>query len=251
MGGDTIFALLSKHPEWESKLSVLVRNKHRGEIISKTYPKVRLVYGGLNDLEILVQESAAADIVLNFADSDHPPSAKAIVRGAKQHTKTPVFVIHTSGTGILTWKTVETGAFGQLEDKVYDDWEGVDEVTSLPDHAAHRNVDKIILDAGETKNESVKTAIVCPPSIYGIGRGPGNKRSQQLYNLTSIILQAGEGKRVGAGENQQTHIHIKDLSDLYVLLIEAAAAGGGAATWGKQGYYFSSRAEQVSSQSFP
>lgn len=216
-------------------------------MISKVYPNVKPVYGGLNDLALLEKESSAADIVLNFADSDHPPSAEAIVRGAMQHKDTPVFVIHTSGTGILTWKTVETGTFGQLEEKVYNDWEGIEEVTSLPDSAAHRNVDKVFLEAEENGNGLVKTAIVCPPSIYGVGRGPGNKRSQQLYNLSNIILSAGEGKRVGEGKSRQTHVHVKDLSQLYVLLVEAAAAGGGAATWGKQGYYFSSVGEQVSS----
>lgn len=125
---------------------------------------------------------------------------------------------------------------------MYNDWDSVNEVTSLPDSAAHRNVDKVFLGAGESK--LVKRAIVCPPSIYGVGRGPGNKRSQQLYNLTRIILTDGEGKRVVKGENKQTYVHIEDLSDLYILLIEAAAVGGGMATWGKSGYYFSSVGEQ-------
>jgi nucleoside-diphosphate-sugar epimerase len=239
--------LLYKNPDWESAFSILVRDTQRGKLISNVYPKARLVYGGLDDLELLEKESAAADIILNFADSDNTHSAEAIVRGAKKHQVKPVFIIHTSGTGILTWKTVETGTFGQLEEKVYDDWEGIGEVTSLPDSAAHRNVDKIFLEAEENGNKLVKTAIVCPPSIYGIGRGPGNKRSQQLYNLSNIILSAGEGKRVGEGKNRQTHVHVKDLSQLYVLLIEAAAVGGGAATWGQQGYYFSSIGEQVNS----
>ena len=208
------------------------------------FSSIRVVYGTLDDQEILERESSTADIILNFADSDHPPSANAIMRGAKKHELNPVFIIHTSGTGILTWKTVETSSFGKLEQKVYDDWDGIDEVTSLPDSAAHRNVDKIFLEAGQSK--LVRTAIVCPQSIYGAGRGPGNKRSQQLYNLTRIILTDGEGKRVGKGENRQTHVHIEDLSDLYVLLIEAAAVGGGEATWGRLGYYFSSVGEQVS-----
>lgn len=213
-------------------------------MISAAYPKIKLVYGNLDNVELLEEESAKADIILNWADSDHPKSTEAIVRGAKKHTADkPVFLIHTSGTGILTWRTVESKTFGDLDEKIYDDWEGIGEVTSLPDSAAHRNVDKIILAAG--KDPAVKTAIVCPPSIYGVGRGPGNKRSQQLYDLTRIILTSGRGMRVGKGENKQTHIHVYDLSDLYVLLVDEAVVGGGKATWGNKGYYFSSRGEQV------
>jgi len=32
-------------------------------------------------------------------------------------------------------------------------------------------------------------------------------------------------------------VHVNDLSDCYLKLIEAAVAGGGKATWGKEGYY--------------
>jgi hypothetical protein len=68
---------------------------------------------------------------------------------------------------------------------------------------------------------------VCSPSIYGVSRGPGNKRSQQLYNLTRIVLTEKEGKRVGRGENIPMHVHVRNLSNLYVLLVEAAAIGAG------------------------
>jgi hypothetical protein len=238
---------LTKYPSWESSISVLVRNAERGELIQRAWPAVRLIVGSLDDAELLESETLQADIVLNFADSDHPPSASALTRGAQLHPRNrPVFIIHTSGTGILTWKTVQSRTFGEIEDKEYNDWDGVEEVTSLPDNAAHRNVDKIILEAGGDDSGSVRTAIVCPPTIYGVGRGPVNTRSQQLYDLTAITLKSGVGKRVSKGENRQTHIHVHDLSDLYVLLIEAATQGGGKATWGPKGYYFSSRGEQVS-----
>jgi hypothetical protein len=224
-----------------------VRDSQKGALVLSTYPGIQLVLGGLDDSALLEREARKADIILNFADSDHPPSAEALIRGAQFHGRDrPAFVIHTSGTGILTWKTVQTGTYGELEDKIYDDWDGIDELTSLPGSAAHRNVDKIFLAAGVDDSGPVRTAIVCPPTIYGLGRGPGNKRSQQLYDLAAIILTSGKGLQVGKGQNRQTHIHVHDLSDLYVLLTEAAAAGGGKATWGRKGYYFTSRGgEQV------
>lgn len=45
----------------------------------------------------------------------------------------------------------------------------MDELTNLPDEAFHRNVDKIVLEAGaKGKQSGVNTAILCPPTIYGM-----------------------------------------------------------------------------------
>lgn len=162
-----------------------------------------------------------------------------MVRGiAARSQNQPGYLIHTSGTGILTFADVERQTFGEASAKVYDDWEGIGEVTSLPDYAFHRNVDKIILAAG-TENESrVKTAVVCPPTIYGQGRGPGNQRSTQLPELSRHTLEREKGIQIEAGRNYWNHIHVHDLSRCYLALVEAAVDYGGKATWGIEGYYF-------------
>ena len=227
----------------------MVRDRTNAKLILEVFPRMKIVYGSLDDEAILEEESAKADIIMNWASSDHPSSAEAIARGvlaAKGVKDHPTYLIHTSGTGILTWKTVETKRYGDLEAKIYDDWEGISEVTSFPDHAAHRDTDKIVLTAGTRDDGRIKTAIVCPPTIYGVGRGPVNKRSMQLYDLAKMTLVTGKGMHVGQGNNEQTHVHLYDLTKLYILLIEAAVAGGGNATWGEKGYYFGSRGPQVS-----
>ena len=75
---------------------------------------------------------------------------------------------------------MERKTFGEASTKIYDDWTGISEITSFPDAARHRVVDKIIIEADSPK---VRTAIVCPPSIYGVGRGAGSHRGHQLYEL--------------------------------------------------------------------
>jgi hypothetical protein len=40
---------------------------------------------------------------------------------------------------------------------------------------------------------------------------------------------------VGEGQNKWTMIHVHDLSQVYLHLVEEAAQGGGKATWGDQG----------------
>jgi nucleoside-diphosphate-sugar epimerase len=130
---------------------------------------------------------------------------------------------------------------GVYREKEYNDWEGVHEATSLPDYALHRNVDKIVLDAGINHggaDKGIYTAIVCPPTIYGPGRGSGNKKSMQAYLFAATVLKRGKGFVVGDGKNVWHEVHVQDLSDVYLALGEAAVNGGSPATWGKEGYYF-------------
>lgn len=170
-------------------------------------------------------------------------AAEALTSGLAAHApESPGYIIHTSGTGILVFADMERQIFGESSSKIFDDWEGVGEVTSIPDFAPHRNVDKIILAASSA---NVKPAIVCPPTIYGPGRGPGNQRSIQVPELSRCTLQKGHGIQVGAGKTFWTNVHVNDLSDVFVALVEAAVAGGGKASWGNEGYYFTENGEHV------
>lgn len=108
---------------------------------------------------------------LDTADaSDHECAAKAIAVGlAEGHSKEkPGYWLHTGGTGILTYFDSKAGKTGEESNKVFDDLDGVDELVNLPAEAFHKNVDAIVLECGSEKGDRVKTAIVCPPTIYGM-----------------------------------------------------------------------------------
>ncbi|KAJ5087768.1 hypothetical protein N7456_011384 [Penicillium angulare] len=237
IGGDGLYAVANAHPDWE--FAALIRNKEKAAVVSSKYPKIRVVHGDLDSADIIEEEVKKADIVFHFADCDHVASAEAIAKGAKHHTsERPLWIIHTSGTGILTVEDQRANSYGINRPKEYNDWEGVNELVNLPADALHRNVDEIIINAGKSNPTGVRTAIVCPPTIYGPGRGPGNTKSVQAYLLSSAVIKRGKGFLVGPGENVWHQVHVQDLSNVYLALGDAAGEGGGKATWNDEGYYF-------------
>ncbi len=232
------------------------------------------MYGTLDDTELLEEEAKKANVVLSefsitfchigehtliedklmhapesidFADADHEAAATALCKGLAAHSpEDPGYLIHTSGTAILVVDDIQAKTYGWAADKVYDDWDGLAVVTSLPDDAPHRNVDKAVLNASEDPSGPLKTAIVCPPVIYGKGRGPGNQRGHPPYELARCTIENKEGLQVKQGENFWPNVHVYDLSDCYLKLVEAAAKGEENVTWNKEGYYFAENGEHVS-----
>lgn len=95
--------------------------------------------------------------------------------------------------------------------------------------------------AAASASPAVRPAIVGPPAIYGPGRGPGNRRSVQVYDLTKLGLRKGYVPYVGTGKSEWDFVHVHDLSDLFVLLVEAAldpARRGDPELFGPAAYFF-------------
>lgn len=244
IGGDILYALNKAHPDWE--YSALIRSEEKAKPVQAKYPNVKPVIGGLDDSNIIKEAAAKADIVIHTADaSDHEGAARAIAAGiAEGHSASkPGFWLHTSGTGILTFADQRSGRLGEPDDKVFNDWTAVEELTNLPDDAFHRDIDKIVLEAS---SPSVRTAVICPPTIYGEGRGPVSGRSRQAYALAKMILTQGTTPIIGGGKAVWNQVHVHDLSDAYVLLAEAAAAGNlSDELWNARGYFLAENGEFV------
>ena len=238
IGGDALYAVANTYPDLE--ITALVRNSDKGAKVASQYAKIRLVYGDLDSTELLTTEASKANIVLHCADCDHEGAATALIAGLSNSTiPGPSYLIHTSGTGVLTWADFEEKTFGYHREHTYNDWDGVKEVTSLPNTALHRKVDKIVLAASKGQGD-VNTAIVCPPCIYGPGRGPDNQSSIQTYKYAAATLKRGKGFIINEGTNVWTESHIQDLSNIFLALVTSAMEpNGGKATWNDEGYYFS------------
>lgn len=259
-----MFALLKKHPEYS--YTALVRTEEKGNLVKRAFPNVRTVQGDNDSSDLLREESAKADIVIRMnttkvlytsrilltvakdtADaSDHEGAAKAIAAGLAQgHSEEkPGYWLHTGGTGILTYFDSKDGKTGEESDKEFNDFDGVDELVNLPHEAFHRNIDEIVLECGIKNASSVKTAIVCPPTIYGVGRGPSLTRGRQVYELAKATLELKKGPILGAGKARWNNVHVHDLAQAFILLVEAAAEGRtDDGLWGDRGYYFTEDGE--------
>lgn len=165
-------------------------------------------------------------------DSDHEPSIKALMAGLLAHPA-PAFLIHLSGTGIVSdWS--EATWQGKLQPKIWDDIDDIEAITAREDFHLHRNVDKIVQAAAAAHGERLKTAIVCPPDIYGPGRGPGRRQSVYFPVYFGLVKKLGYGFYVGEGKNTRSWVHLEDLMTVYLRLVEAAVAGGEGADWGRE-----------------
>ncbi|KAL4892023.1 NAD(P)-binding protein [Aspergillus ambiguus] len=243
IGGDILSQLLPKHPDLSYRL--LVPGKDKGERIKSIYPSVGIVYGGLEDDDVLQGESAKADIIIHTADAaDHIGAANAICAGILNgHTADrPAYWIHTSGAGIFSYVDTDEKTYGISREKIYNDWDGVQEIVTIPEHAFHRAVDKVVLEAGAAHPEIIKAAIISPTTVFGLGRGPCSQRSRQVYELARWTLERKRAPIIGEGESRGCGVYITDLTDLYMAMFDAVLSGR-TDLWGPEAYYLAETGE--------
>ncbi|KAK6349084.1 hypothetical protein TWF730_009843 [Orbilia blumenaviensis] len=242
LGGTILNRLTATHPTLS--ITALARTQDKAKLITTAYPSVHTVIGDLDSSDVIISESSTADIIITAADCDHPNHIKHIYNGmAKNTSGNPIYFIHSSGTGVLAdISLAKPGEREQSEisDKTWDDVTDIEGIHSLPAGQIHKNVDSLVQAPPLDKNPNIRYAIVCPSFIYGEGTGPVNRRSNLCPSLFEAFVKHGKGFTVGKGENISSNVHVEDIVDLYVLLVEEAMKeGGGKATWGRDGgWYF-------------
>lgn len=103
-------------------------------------------------------------------------------------------------------------------------------------------VDNFILDLGDN---GPKTAIIFPPIIFGRGEGPVNRRSVQIPAISRATLKQKSGVYLGKGLSRWGAIHIADLGQLFVKLVEAGVTNSPAAVWNENGLFFAENGFEV------
>jgi len=247
VGGTVLNALLAAHPDAE--ITALVRTASKGELVTKAYPSVKYVIGDLDSSDVITAASAEADIVLSIADADHEGQIKAIYAGLAKNPNI-TYLIHTSGTGLFVDVSgTHAGQKSQSEisDKTWDDVADIDRITTLPLEQIHRPIDVLVENP---PNDRIRAAIICPPAIYGVGTGPGNRRTILFPVAAKATIERKEAFALPPGESEWSSIHILDVADLYILLINEALktdGSGGKVPWGKEAFYFAENGTLIAS----
>ncbi|KAK0664370.1 dTDP-glucose 4 [Lasiodiplodia hormozganensis] len=241
IGGDALHALYRAHPEYQ--ISALVRDPAKSaDVFAKEYPNVRIVQGSLDDGDLVADEAAKADVVLNLAATSHLPSVKSIHQGLKKASTSrsgkPAHWLQISGATVLACGEIASKTFGEPSDKVYHDLES-GEIWAQVKKYPSRAVDNYIHDVATQDAGTVNTALLVGPIIFGAGRGPGNRRSIQIPELARTAIERRRAWQVGRGLSVWDHVHVQDLSGITLRLVERAVGGGDqSGLWGEDGVYF-------------
>ncbi|KAG5637893.1 hypothetical protein H0H81_002778 [Sphagnurus paluster] len=234
IGGTVLTTLLARKDYLDRfAITVLIRGAERATLVRENLG-LDTVVADLSDRAAVVAAAENADVVINTANADHPEGAAALVEGLtnrKSRTGNTPTYIHFSGTGALT----DQAEGGFAADKVYDD-EHVDDIKAIPVTYVHRACDTIVSTAGEKGD--IRSYIIMPPLIYGRGTGPFHRTSVQIPALIRGALRLGQSCHYGQGLPLWNAVHVQDLADLSLLLLEDALSTAPKAPHGAEGFYF-------------
>jgi nucleoside-diphosphate-sugar epimerase len=188
----------------------LVRTPEKADLLAKF--GIEPVLGSLDDADLLAREARKADGVVNTANADHLPSARALVT-ALAGTGKPL--VHTSGSSVIG----DDARGNRAAEAIFDEDTAF---VVAPAKQHRRDIDLLILGSSAS---GVRSAVICPTLIYGTGRG-ANPHSVQIPFLADNARRNGCVQVVGRGVNRWSNVHIDDLAELYLLVLEKAPAGG-------------------------
>ncbi|CAF0829081.1 unnamed protein product [Rotaria sp. Silwood1] len=245
--GGSVLTTLLQHPNASNfNITGLIRGDNE-RIKKLSSLNVTPLIGSNDSFEVIEKAASESHVVIHTSNSaDDLPSTKAIISGLNKRTKEtgkPAIYIHTSGTGVL----VEDVRGKAGSDTVYSDL-NPDQINGLADEQPHRNIDLFIINSADA-NPLLKTVIILPPLIYGIGTGPFNRTSVQLPVLIRAALKRHKAEMIGPGQATWNNVHIADLSDAYIIIFDQLIAAYGPdakhdvqsssyLTTGREGYYF-------------
>ncbi|KAE9392451.1 NAD(P)-binding protein [Gymnopus androsaceus JB14] len=181
-----------------------------------------LIEGTLADVDLIEAEAAKADIVINVASIGDMEAISATLRGLKQRSglasasiPAPIY-IHMSGAGLTG-----DNARGELitPERLWTDTE-----FSLNDikEKSLSSASEAIVEA--SKSGGVRTMILLPGLIYGVGQGI-YKSSLAHRLMLNFAAQAGHSGTFGAGRNIWGLIHVKDVASAVSAVLRGALNG--------------------------
>lgn len=205
IGGSVAAALLAS----DYRVRGLTRNPRSAEQLAAR--GIEPVLGALDDALLLAREARQCDAVVNTASADHLGAVQALIAGLAGSGKP---LLHTSGCSVIG----DDARGDHLSAQVFD---GETPLRVNPAKQARRDIDLLVLGAA---SQGIRSAVICPSLIYGVGTGL-NPHSVQIPFLAANARQRGTVEIVGAGANVWSNVHIEDVVSLYLLALAKAPAG--------------------------
>lgn len=240
--------MLKQHPEDSLQVRVLVRDEDKSKRLVAKYPRVQPIVGHMGEFAKIEAAARDADIVINTApDISHDEGIKAILTGLKSHSRKGYY-LHTSGASLI-WDEPE----GLKEARLWDDIADIGELSALKEKHTHAVTDGIAREAAS----DVNVAIVSPGFVGGLSPSIEHPTPITTPAILTTARAFGSGFQIAQGENASAWIHVDDLSNMYLILIEdalAALAGTpikraeGIQVWGAEAYYFGVEENMVFSE---
>jgi nucleoside-diphosphate-sugar epimerase len=166
-------------------VSGLARSAAGAEAIARLGAKP--IVGTLDDAAVLTQAAREAEIVVDTASADHRPSTETMLSVLAGSGKT---YVRTSGSSI-----VGTRAGGTLREDTYTE---DTPFTPSPGRASRVAIDATVKAAAD---RDVRSIVICPSLIYGLGRGP-HPHSIQVPWLITVAKKYGVARHIGPGSNR-------------------------------------------------
>ena len=234
-----------------SVAAALLANGHHVRGLARSAPSaaklaacgIEPVLGTVEDADLLAHEARKSDGVINTASADHAGAVESLIAGLEGSSKP---LLHTSGSSVVG----DDARGSRRSEQVFD---GLTPLVVNPAKQSRRNIDLSVLGAAA---RGVRSAVICPSLIYGVGAGL-NPHSVQIPFLVANARERGRVQIVGAGLNVWSNVHIDDVVDLYLLALAKAPAGAfyfaenGEASFGDIGAAIASRLALPEVESLP
>ncbi|KAK4705659.1 hypothetical protein P7C70_g540, partial [Phenoliferia sp. Uapishka_3] len=238
IGGSLLKHLLASPTAKDVKIFALVRSDSQVAEVQRM-EGVTPLRADLSDEKAI--SAAVVDhqitIVIETVDAVSFAPAKAFIEGLAavgKSTGASTHFFHTSGAKLVSSHTGIPG------DETLSDSSAVYElqktqISPFPPMNPVIAVNTDIIDFAGANN--VKSYIIVPPMVYGPGEGFGNKTSIQILALFQIVQATRKVFQVDATETSWMLCHLRDLTSLYITILQAIITKQDPPA-GKKGFYF-------------
>ncbi|KAF9041957.1 NAD(P)-binding protein [Hymenopellis radicata] len=216
------------------KVTALVRSADKAQKLKTLIHDANFVEGTPADASLLTELIKDTDVIIDTYSSDDMVGTANLLAGCKakyQATGKKTEVIHVSGAFMLA-----------------DDARGMDVPSKVgdgqhPEAALHRNVDLEFLKA--EAEGYITVYLVIPAAVFGdvsnalvdAGIQKANNAVGFAISIRPVFTFKGVIATIGEGRNRWSIVHIDDLTDLMMIILDKVLKKEHV-PHGKEGYYF-------------